>query len=78
MESLVLLGRYITRRRDFLRLRQKGLATLSGISDATLRAIETGKPGVAIQNWIKVADILGLEMVLQTKKMSDETRKSME
>jgi hypothetical protein len=37
-----------------------------------VRFIEKGKPGVAIANWIKVADMLGLQLQVLNKKMSDD------
>jgi len=76
MERLKQLGAYVERRRDYLKMTQKDLCNIAGISDATLRKIEQGKSGVAIQNWMMVADILGLELKLTVKRMSDETRKS--
>jgi DNA-binding XRE family transcriptional regulator len=76
MEQLVKLGQQINKRREQLRLSQWDMAEITQLSDATIRAIEKGKPTVAMGNWIKVADVLGVEVVLQAKRMSDETRKS--
>ncbi len=78
MKKLTELGALISRSRESSRLTQKDLALLAGISDATLRAIEWGKPGVAIQNWVKIADVLGFELQLTVKNRSDEKGKSME
>lgn len=76
MEQLIKLGLQINKRREHLKLSQLDLAEITNLSDATIRSIEKGKPTVAIGNWVKVADVLGIDLVLQTKKMSDETRKS--
>ncbi|MEZ5045638.1 MAG: helix-turn-helix domain-containing protein [Chitinophagaceae bacterium] len=76
MLPLIKLGQQINKRREQLKLSQLDLAEITNLSDATVRAIEKGKPTVAIGNWVKVADVLGLDLTLQTKKMSDETRKS--
>jgi HTH-type transcriptional regulator/antitoxin HipB len=76
MEQLIKLGLQINKRREQLKLSQLDLAEITNLSDATIRSIEKGKPTVAIGNWVKVADVLGIDLVLQTKKMSDETRKS--
>ena len=76
MEQLIKVGQQINKRREQLKLTQLDLAEITNLSDATIRSIEKGKPTVAIGNWVKVADILGMDIVLQTKKMSDETRKS--
>mgnify|MGYP002376738953 CR=1 FL=1 len=78
METIKQLGAYVEKRRNQLRMTQKGLCNLAGISDATLRGIEQGKPGVAIKNWAAVADVLGLELKFSVKRMSDETRKGNE
>ena len=76
MEQLTKLGQQINKRREQLKLSQWDLAEITQLSDATIRSIEKGRPTVAIGNWVKVADVLGIDVVLQTKKMSDETRKS--
>lgn len=76
MEQLIKVGQQINKRREQLKLSQLDLAEITNLSDATIRSIEKGKPTVAIGNWVKVADILGMDIVLQTKKMSNETRKS--
>jgi transcriptional regulator with XRE-family HTH domain len=76
MEQIIKLGKQITNRREQLKLTQLDLATIAGISDATVRFIEKGRPGVSIANWVKVANIVGLDLTLTTKKMSDEKRSS--
>jgi transcriptional regulator with XRE-family HTH domain len=72
MNILLKLGEQVTKRREFLKLTQQDVAAVTGLSDATVRFIEKGRPGVAIANWIKVADMLGLELQLLNKKMSTE------
>ncbi|HMT96411.1 MAG TPA: helix-turn-helix transcriptional regulator [Ferruginibacter sp.] len=72
MEHLKKLGEQITKRRELLSLTQKDVATAVNLSDATIRFIERGRPGVSIANWIKVADLLGLEIQVLNKKMSAE------
>jgi len=62
MDSLIKLGAQITKRRELLKLTQQDVAAAIGISDTTVRFIEKGKPGVAIANWIKVANMIGLEL----------------
>ena len=74
--NLINLGCRITKHREQLQFTQKELAEFASLSVKTIRAIENGKEGVAIYNWMLVADILGLELVLNSKKMNDETRKS--
>lgn len=72
MEHLKKLGEQITKRRELLSLTQKDVATAVNLSDATIRFIERGRPGVSIANWIKVADLLGLEIQVLNKKMCAE------
>jgi DNA-binding XRE family transcriptional regulator len=76
MKLLQKLGNQIAQRREQMKLTQMDVATIVCLSDRTVRAIEQGKETVAIKNWFKVANTLGLEMNLTTKKMSDETRES--
>ncbi len=68
MEQLIKLGKQIANRREQLRQTQLDIAAIAGISDATVRFIEKGRPGVSIANWVKVADIVGLDLSLTTKK----------
>ncbi|QES90291.1 helix-turn-helix domain-containing protein [Rhizosphaericola mali] len=74
--NLIYLGSRIVKRREQLKYTQKDMAELTGLSNKTIQAIEKGKSGVSISNWILVAGILGLELSLQGKRMSDETGKS--
>jgi DNA-binding XRE family transcriptional regulator len=74
MEKILKLGKLIEEKRIEQNLTQKDLASIAQISDTTLRMIEKGKPTVAIGNWVKVADILGMDITLIIKKMSDESR----
>lgn len=78
MEELIKLGQQITKRREQLKLTQLDIAGIAGLSDATIRCIEKGKPGVSIANWIKVSNIVGLDLILNNKKMSDEARKGIQ
>ena len=72
MEHLKKLGEQITKRRELLSLTQKDVATAVNLSNTTIQFIERGRPGVSIANWIKVADLLGLEIQVLNKKMSAE------
>jgi transcriptional regulator with XRE-family HTH domain len=74
MDKLIKLGKQITGRREQLKLTQLDIAAIAGISEPTVRYIEKGRPGVSIANWLKIADIVGLDLTLTTKKMSDETK----
>jgi putative transcriptional regulator len=65
----------IKRRRKSLNYTQADLAELTGISLRTIRSIEKGAGSTNILSWLKILDVLGLEMRIQFKPMSHETRK---
>jgi len=66
----------IRNRRHFLKYTQSDIAELTGLSDRTIRSVENGEHNTSMETWIKVLDVLGLEMKIQFKPLSDETRKS--
>ncbi|RYY43355.1 MAG: transcriptional regulator [Chitinophagaceae bacterium] len=66
----------IRNRRAFLKYTQADMAELTGLTDRTIRSIEKGEHSTTLQSWLKVLDILGLEMNLQVKPLSDEKGKS--
>lgn len=75
MENLQSLGHKLKFRRQTLGYTQKDLSELTGISQRTIRSIENGEVSTNIQSWYKIIDVLGLEMKIQFKPMSDETGK---
>ena len=75
MEQLKELAKIVRSRRDYLKYTQTDIAELTGLTDRTIRAIESGVGGTAIQSWAKILDVLGLELKVQIKPLSDETRK---
>ena len=70
------LGEKIRQRREQLNYNQTDLVELTQISERTIRSIEQGNGSSKIEYWWKILDVLGLEMRIQFKPMSDETRKS--
>lgn len=76
MEEIKNLGLEIKKRMKLIKLTQDELASITGLSYQTISAIVRGKDGTAIKSWIIVANALGTDLELVTKKMSDETRKS--
>lgn len=58
--TLLALGRRIAAARLARDLNQATLAGIAGIGLSTVVGLETGKPGVAIGNLIRVLDALGL------------------
>jgi transcriptional regulator with XRE-family HTH domain len=73
MDILLEFGTLLQSKRKQLGVSQKDLAELCGISDLTVRNIENGKEGTNIGNFLKVANTLGFDLLLQTKKLSDES-----
>ncbi len=71
-----LLGEKVKERREELGYNQKDLAELTQISERTIRSIEQGNGSSKIDYWRKVLDVLGLEMRIQFKPMSDAARQS--
>jgi transcriptional regulator with XRE-family HTH domain len=62
------LGRKIRERREFLNLKQEDLAEISGVAIKTIYAIELGKGNPSSKTLMKLLNVLGMEMIVQTKK----------
>ncbi|MBM3419579.1 MAG: helix-turn-helix transcriptional regulator [Bacteroidetes bacterium] len=62
------LKQVIRQRRESLQVTQETLAQLAGVGLRTLKEIEsgTGNPTIATLN--RIADVLGMEIVLQVRK----------
>ena len=60
----------IKTRKEILAVNQEYLAELSGIGIATLKRFECGKGNITLKNLQKIADVLGLEVKLELKKLS--------
>jgi len=56
-------------RREALNVTQEHLAELSGVGLRTLKLIETGKGNPTIDTLAKLADVLGLELKLEVRKV---------
>ncbi len=61
----------IKERRDVMQVTQKTLAELSGIGLRTLKQFESGKGNPTLVTLQKLADVLGLEICLKLKNISD-------
>jgi transcriptional regulator with XRE-family HTH domain len=64
------IGQLVIRRRELLRLRQEDLSEMSGVAIKTIHLIEKGSGNPSMATLEKIATILGLELMLQIKKMS--------
>ena len=59
----------IKERRALLGLTQQDLADYSGVSLRIIKSIETGKGNPSVRTLTKIADILGLELLLKVKEV---------
>jgi len=64
------IGEIIKSRRQFLDLRQEDLAEMSGIATKTIHLIESGNGNPSVETLEKLATVLGMELLLQIKKMN--------
>lgn len=64
------IGTAIKKRRKALRITQPHLADLAGISVNSLYKIERGEANPTLELVGKIADVLGLEIKLETKKIT--------
>jgi transcriptional regulator with XRE-family HTH domain len=63
-------------RRITLQTTQETLSILSGVSLRTVKQFESGKGNPTLETLQKIADILGLEIKLEIKKLITEDEKS--
>jgi transcriptional regulator with XRE-family HTH domain len=64
------VGSAIKRRRKALKITQPHLAELAGISVNSLYKIERGEANPTLDLMEKIADVLGLEITLEVKKIT--------
>lgn len=69
MSHLETLIQQIKERRESLRITQESLADLSGVGLRTLKQLESGKGNPTYKTLQEIVDVLGLELVLQVKKL---------
>ncbi|MGE9310005.1 helix-turn-helix domain-containing protein [Niabella sp. CJ426] len=68
--GLIEIGKLIKDRRDFLAINQEDLSEMTGITAKTIYLIENGKGNPSFITLSKLLDILGLEIIVQIKKVS--------
>jgi transcriptional regulator with XRE-family HTH domain len=68
--GLIEIGKLIKDRRDFLAINQEDLSEMTGITAKTIYLIENGKANPSFITLSKLLDILGLEIIVQIKKVS--------
>jgi len=70
MKHLDDLIQQIKERREILKITQESLADLSGIGLRTIKQLEAGKGNPTFNTLQEIADVLGLELVLQVKRLN--------
>jgi len=70
MSHLSAIIQQIKERREILKITQEGLADLSGVGLRTIKQLEGGKGNPTFNTLQEIADVLGLELVLQVKKLN--------
>ena len=62
-------GSLVRERRKALQLGQADLAEISGVSLHTLLNLETGKGNPTLRVSLRVLEVLGLDLAVETRKM---------
>ena len=62
----------IKERRQMVKVTQETLAEISGVGLRTLKQFESGKGNPTLQTLQKLADVLGMEICLQVRKMETD------
>jgi len=70
MKHLDGLIQQIKERREILKITQESLADISGVGLRTIKQLEGGKGNPTFNTLHEIADVLGLELVLQVKRLN--------
>ena len=70
------LVKSVKARREMLQVTQETLAELSGVGLRTLKQLESGKGNPTLLTLQKVADVLGMEVCLHVKVLTNEKSKN--
>lgn len=65
------VGQLIQNRRTYLSLNQLDLSEMSGVTTKTIYAIESGKANPSLSTLNKILDVLGLEINISIKKITE-------
>ena len=71
MSHFSILIKQLKERREMLKITQENLADLSGVGLRTIKQLEAGKANPTYRTLQEIADVLGLELVLQVKKLNN-------
>ncbi len=70
MSHLSIVIKQIKERREMLKITQENLADLSGVGLRTIKQLEAGTANPTYRTLEEIADVLGLELVLQVKRLN--------
>ena len=70
MTHLSIVIQQIKERRESLKITQESLADLSGVGLRTIKQLEGGKANPTFNTLQEIADVLGLELALQVKRLN--------
>lgn len=70
MSHLSAVIQQIKERREILKITQESLADLSGVGLRTIKQLEGGKGNPTFNTLQEIADVLGMELVLQVKRLN--------
>lgn len=70
MSHLSAVIHQIKERREILKITQDSLADLSGVGLRTIKQLEGGKGNPTFNTLQEIADVLGIELVLQVKRLN--------
>lgn len=62
------IGNQIKKRREFLKITQKHLSELTGVSLRSLQMVENGQVNTTIEQLDKILNVLGLKIKLEIKQ----------
>lgn len=65
------IGQLVRERRRFLRLRQRDLAELAGVTLRGLTELENGRGNPTLSQLSKLAGVLGLEVTLSERRNAE-------
>ena len=63
------IGQIVQQRREILSLKQEDLSEMTGITSKTIYLIESGKGNPSLETLQKLLEVLGLEILIDVKKI---------
>ncbi len=73
LNHITQIGKIVAARRRAMKISQQALAAKLGISQNYLSEIESGTKKLSTQRLLEIANVLGLELVIQSKQRLPRT-----